>query len=205
MKQFVGFLAAAIALSCSTSSIASETECISIENDLDRLACYDRVAGRTPRTETEKVETGDWLVRTSKSEFEDTTDVYLSVTSNEPASCGHFSAPEKATLMIRCQENTTSLFLVTNCHLTSGHGGYGEIDYRVDNLPAGDRHFEASTDNRALGLWNGGRSIPFIKKLIGADRLLMRFTPFNESPTTVEFKITGLEEAIEPLRKECGW
>lgn len=35
--------------------------------------------------------------------------------------------------------------------------------------------------------------------------MIVRFTPFNESPVTAKFNITGLEEAIKPLRDSCGW
>ncbi len=203
MKLFTAGVVLATAFSCSAAFALGE--CAAIENDLDRLACYDQVSGRTPKTELSTVPTGDWVVRKDKSDFEDTTDVFVSVLSNEPAQCGRFGTPQKATLMIRCMENTTSIFMVADCHLASGHGGYGIIDYRIDDQPAGDRNFDASTDNRALGLWNGGKSIPFIKNMIGSDRLLMRFTPYSESKTTVEFRTTGLEEAIAPLREACSW
>lgn len=203
MKPLISIATAGFCFSV-TAAIALE-ECATIDNDLDRLACYDQASGRTPQSEVTIAPEGNWQVRKEKSDFEDTTDVFVSVDSSEPAQCGRFGTPKKATLMIRCMENTTSIYLAADCHMTSGHRGYGIIDYRIDDQPAGDRGFDASTNNRALGLWNGGESIPFIKKLIGSDRLLLRFTPFNENKTTVDFKTTGLEEAIAPLRKECNW
>jgi len=64
---------------------------------------------------------------------------------------------------------------------------------------------DESTDNKALGLWSGGESIPVIKKMFGKKQLIARMTPFSESPITVEMDITGLDAAIEPLRTACGW
>jgi len=89
--------------------------------------------------------------------------------------------------------------------MASGHGGYGTVEYRVDDKNAGKREFEASTDNSALGLWSGRKSIPFIKSMLAGKEMIFRFTPFGSSPVTARFEIDGLDEAIKPLRKECGW
>jgi type VI secretion system protein VasI len=102
-------------------------------------------------------------------------------------------------------ENTTAAMIVTSCHMASGFQGYGDVEYRIDDNPARTLSFEASTDNSALGLWSGGEAIPFIKALAGGKTLIMRFTPFNESPTTARFDISGLEAELEPLRAACGW
>ena len=110
-----------------------------------------------------------------------------------------------ATLLLRCLENTTAIYITTNCYLSSGYGGYGRVDVRLDDTPAFHSDMDASTDNKALGLWRGNRSIPFIKRMLGKDRMIVRFTPFNESPVTAKFDIAGLEEAIKPLRESCGW
>lgn len=184
---------------------APAQECPAIENDLDRLACYDRESGRTPTTETTTVPNGAWSVREEKSDFKDTTDVNLRLQSDAPITCSSYKQPAPATLILRCMENTTTLYIATQCHLASGHGGYGRVEYRVDTRKAKTRSFDASTDNAALGLWNGGRSIPMIKELIGAEKLLTRFTPYGESPVTASFNLNGLDEAIKPLRKSCHW
>ncbi|MCK8483275.1 type VI secretion protein [Aliiroseovarius sp. S2029] len=182
--------------------------CAKIDTDLDRLACYDKVSGRTPTSESieSSMPTGAWDTRIEKSKFEDTTDVFLSVASTQPVNCGGFAGPEKIVLYARCQENTTSLIIATGqCHLASGFGGYGRVDFRVDDEKSYDYRMNESTNNRSLGLWRGSQAIPAIKKLLGHDTLLVRFTPFNESPVTAEFRIEGLAEAVKPLRDACSW
>ena len=62
-----------------------------------------------------------------------------------------------------------------------------------------------STDNRALGLWRGGESIPVIKSMLGKRRMIVRATPYGDSPFMAEFIIAGLDEEIEPLRNACSW
>lgn len=202
----------AIAAALMTASIAqAETaldSCATIDADLDRLACYDKASGRTPETTTTppEEETGSWHTNIEKSKFEDTTDVFLNVSSNSSVNCSSFSNPEPVRLYLRCMENTTSMIIVTgNCHLASGHGGYGQVDLRADDDKARTISMEASTDNRALGLWRGSKAIPEIKRLLDKDTLLVRFTPFNKSPATAEFDISGVKNAIKPLREACGW
>ncbi|MBZ0128143.1 MAG: type VI secretion protein [Rhodobacteraceae bacterium] len=185
-------------------ALADVSECLPIENDLDRLSCYDREAGRNPVV-TEIPTTSDWEIDTRKSEFKDTTDVFMYLQSDEPLNCGIMRSDQKITLVLRCVENTTAIYLSTHCHLASGHGGYGNVEYRVDDRPAGKRGFDDSTNSKALGLWRGNTAIPFIKMLFGGEKLLVRFTPFSENAVTASFNISGIEAALEPLRKACNW
>jgi type VI secretion system protein VasI len=88
---------------------------------------------------------------------------------------------------------------------SSENNNYGDVTFRVDDQKARTVGFEESTNKRSLGLWRGGRSIPEIKRLFGGKKLIARMTPYSENPFTATFNITGLEEAIEPLRKACHW
>ncbi|MFN0113872.1 MAG: type VI secretion system-associated protein TagO [Paracoccaceae bacterium] len=194
-----------ISVSSQALAAGDPKECIPIKQDLVRLACYDRIVMATDSAEGAPLASaGKWAVETKKSEFKDTNDVFLTVRMEDVLECGMFDR-SPATLLLRCMENSTAVMLATSCHMASGFSGYGRVEYRVDDKPSRTKNFEASTDNSALGLWNGGSAIPFIKELFGGKRLLMRFTPFNESPVTAEFDISGLEEAIASLRKECSW
>jgi type VI secretion system protein VasI len=59
-----------------------------------------------------------------------------------------------------------------------------------------------STDNRSLffpdpmmkiiGMWN-------------IQQLVVGFTPFNANPVAIRFDVSGLANAIQPLRDACGW
>ena len=52
-------------------AFAAPQDCAPIENDLDRLACYDREAGRTPAVATVP-NASAWKVRLETSEMTDT-------------------------------------------------------------------------------------------------------------------------------------
>jgi type VI secretion system protein VasI len=180
-------------------------KCAAIESSVSRLACYDDLARQrdvaAPATTT--VTKGKWHVTTETSKIDDSTNVYLILESNGEFA-GKFGSSQKATLYIACRENKTDLYVVLGDHFLASSGGFGTVTYRIDKRAAKERQFVESTDNSALGLWNGV-GVSIIKELLSGASLLIRVTPFNESSITVEFTIAGLEEAIKPLRKACGW
>jgi type VI secretion system protein VasI len=192
--------------------------CKNLANDADRLACFDQAMtkDRTQPASTSKVESvavdekpekpkSKWYARKDTSAMTDDTNHFVSTTSIGYHQCSQFGTSGPITLWVRCMEDTTALIISGDCHLASGFDGYGEVTWRTDDDKAVTRSFEASTNNQSLGLWSGGRSIPAVKELFGKERLVVRFTPFSMSPVEATFDITGLEEAIGPLRQECGW
>lgn len=148
--------------------------------------------------------TGRWVVSEDRSAFDDSRTVVLSMESDDDIR-GQFGPSRPASLYLRCMENTTVVYLVLNDLFLSDIQGFGKVEYRIDDGKAGSVSMTASTDNKALGLWNGGSSIPFIKKLIEGERVVFRATPFNESPVEFVVDLAGLETAIVPLREACSW
>lgn len=193
------------ALALSMPASAAPADCIKIENDLDRLACYDKEAGRTPTVQSIAEPSGKWLVRQETSKLTDQPTVVMSVDSNEAVNCG-WNRGQKIELVLRCMENKTVLYFATGCHMVSNeYDDYGDITYRLDQEKAHKVRGDVSTDNKALGLWGGGASIPMIKQMFGKKQMIVRMTPYSESPFTATFDVIGLEKASEPLRKACHW
>lgn len=179
------------------------SKCLALDNDLDRLACYDLEAGRTPVTQEIETES-EWQTRLETSAMTDQTNVYMSLLSEEVVNCGWET--QKTTLLVRCRENTTSVIFSTGCHMTSSdYSNYGDVTYRLDDGLAQTIGFRESTNNRSLGLWRGAKAIPFAKEMLGKDRLIARMTPYGENAFTATFNISGLEAEIGPLRDACGW
>ena len=148
--------------------------------------------------------TGAWLISEDKSALDDTRTVVaiLASTTNLP---GQYTGSFNPTLYLRCMENTTVAYLNMGDYFLASLQGYGRVDYRVDEKKATFKNMEESTDNHALGLWSGRKSIPFIKELFGGKKLVMRVTPYNESPKEFEFDISGTEAAVKGLREACKW
>lgn len=200
MATAIGF-----ALLCSSSAIAAPADCISIEVDLDRLACYDREAGRTPTAAPVSRPAGEWRIHKETSKLTDQPTIVMMVQSDESIDCG-WNRGGKISLILRCMENKTVLYFDTGCHMASSdYNDYGEIVYRIDEEAARTVSGDASTDNRALGLWSGGRSIQVIKQMFGKSQMVARMTPYSENPFVATFNIAGIEETIKPLREACHW
>jgi type VI secretion system protein VasI len=147
---------------------------------------------------------GRWRIETETSAFDDSTTVFVALDSNEPIR-GQFGPAGPATLHLRCMENRTSLFLVLNDLFLSDIQGYGLVEYRIDDQEVETVEMTSSTSNKALGLWNGSKSIPMIKGLLLGQKVVFRATPFNESPVEFSFDLTGIDSATSLLRKACSW
>lgn len=182
--------------------LAAQTgaECARIADPDTRLSCYDALFV----TDAPVPRAGAWQVRDTRSALDDSRRVILIVESREPLR-GRFGRAEPASLILRCEENTTALFVNWGGHFMSDLNRGGRVDYRIDRRPPGQVTMQASNDHMALGLWSGRTAIPFIRQLLEGEELYLRATPFSESRIEARFPIAGLETAIRPLREACSW
>jgi len=175
--------------------------CAAMPDAGERLLCYDGIFREKVSPSTS---TGKWKLTTAKSQIDDTETNTLTLESEESIP-GRFGGREHATLIIRCQENVTAAYFIMGGHFLADIEGHDKVTYRVDDQRAVTEAFATSTDNMALGKWSGGSAIPFIKKLGGGRQLVIRVTPYNESPKTATFNISGIDDALQPVRKGCNW
>jgi type VI secretion system protein VasI len=171
----------------------ASTDCTSVSNDLDRLACYDAAAGRAPVISELRTDHENWIVEEKSSPL----------TDEKTISC-RFNNRSTVSFVVRCHENVTAAYFTTDCHMADIQG-HGKIEFRTDKNKAEVINADASTNNRSLGLWSGGKAIPFVKKLLDRDQLVARMTPFSDSPFVATFDISGISKIIEPLRSQCKW
>ncbi|SMF05206.1 type VI secretion system protein VasI [Tistlia consotensis] len=200
--RFSLFLAVLVLLGSTAAQAASPEDCAKIADDNRRLTCFDLIFRKS--SHTEKADYSKWRVTIERSKIDDTTNVFMFLDARGEIR-RRFGGTGYPTLVIACRENKTGLWLTFAGHFMADNGSYGDVTFRIDSEKAFDRSLSESTDHEALGLWSGDRSIPFIKQLFGKKTLLVRATPFSESSLTMEFPITGVEDAIEPLRKACHW
>ncbi len=186
-------------------AIAEETlQSCAAKPQAERLACYDALAEATVSETTVTPTKSEWRVRTDVSPVDDSKNVFLSVTGGNGIT-DRYGRDSEMTLVIACRENTTSAWVNFGGHFMSDIQGAGRVTYRVDSKPAQTKSFGESSNHEALGLWNGGTAIPWVKSLFGGDRLYLEAMPYSESKVHDFFPIAGLEEAIAPLRESCGW
>jgi len=206
MKVMFGLLVLCLmASSVHAATVKQLATCSGNKNAVERLACFDNLAktesADAPTTET--ADKGDWRVTSQTSKINDKTNVFLVAESIDEVR-QRYGDSAKAAVNIVCREGHTDIYLTFGNNFLADIQGYGELTLRLDKRPAKKIHMSESTDHMALGLWNGVGG-KLIKSMFGANHLFVEVTPFNESAVTAEFRIAGLEQAIEPLRKACKW
>ena len=164
---------------------------------------------KTPATapstpSSEPISKGDWQVTEEKSKIDDSKNVFLNLASLESIR-NQYGQVARLELWISCREKKTDLYFTFGGHFMSSVNGAGALTYRVDKKAAQKKEFTESNNHQALGLWSGPTSIPFIKEMFGGSTLFVRAVPYNESAVTGDFNISGIEDAIKPLREACRW
>lgn len=177
--------------------------CKSISDKDQRLACYDAVFDVKSNVDvTNSNNKGKWLVSDKISPIDDSKSVYLELIADSPISSGYKKSIPS--LHIRCKEKQTDFFIDFDVFL-----GSDSITptTRIDSEKAIKNLIWAlSTDHNAM-FYNGSskKVIAFIKSLINKNKLFVQVTPYSESPVNTTFDLTGLDEAIKPLRAACNW
>lgn len=189
----------------SAGTLAGEKEdigkCAAKKAGAERLICYDNIAKTLGVDKPQTVVTagkGKWIVRTDKSPINDTTNVYLSLSSEQSVRSGYNTVTP--TLLIRCAEGKTNAYITWDLYL--GLGSTSMLT-RLDKATAVTKTWSISTDNKAVFV--SGSDIIFAKQLMSHQTLLAQITPYSQSPVMATFDIGGLSEAIKPLREACKW
>lgn len=195
-----------IPLICSAASISKSqmAECGLKKNNVERLECYDNLAeniGATHPTVSSTESSGKWTTNKEVSPLDDSVNYYLSVESDQPIS-NRYGGTVTPVLTIRCKENTTAISIWWGVFLGIDSTS---VTYRIDDEKAHTSQWSISTKREHTGKWRGSTSIPFIKKLFGRKTLLLQVTPYGENSVLTNFKISGLKDAIKPLRNTCHW
>jgi type VI secretion system protein VasI len=203
MKRSILLLLACIL--ASSSALAADTsksiaKCSAIPGDLERLQCFDNLSRNlgldAPRAVPAKIAgIGKWNVKKTVNPIDDSTTVTLMLTAESGIS--KFGNP--IFLVVRCQSNSTDLFISWQDYL----GSDAYVTSRVGSSAADTRAWSLSTDSQAT--FYPENPVAFIKKLSDAEKFVAQVTPYSESPSTAIFDIRGLTEAIAPLRGTCKW
>jgi type VI secretion system protein VasI len=201
MKPLAAFVSILGLLAADAGWAVEPRDCAALDDEKLRLACYDeahRAGSSGPQGE------GKWRVTRQVSKIDDSPEVFVAVEAIDP-----LSGPEGRTstgiLMISCREGNTDVFLNFGEHTVSANRALANVTTRVDKNRARKVAMRPSRDRKALGLWSGRRAIPFVKDMLGARRLFVRALPPEEAAIDMEFEITGLVDAIKPLREACRW
>ena len=104
---------------------------------------------------------------------------------------------KKVYLVIRCQSSEISLYIGWNNYL----GSEASLTTRIGTEKAVKNRWSLSTDSQATF---DNQPTNTINKMLGNQKFIAQVTPYNESPVTAIFDITGIDNAVKPLIDVCG-
>jgi type VI secretion system protein VasI len=181
-----------------------------IRDSLAREAHFDSLADAAQLTRDSLAFTrraavegaGKWTRTNSRSPMDDSPTVILQLRSENVAT--GWLASNRTTLVIRCKERRTEVYVVTGMAANPELGAYHEasVRTRLDGARPQNETWSEATSNDAL-FSSGG--IPFAIQLVHARRFRLEFTPFNAGPVIVEFDLRGLAHDLPAVANACGW
>ena len=208
---------------CTVSPLFAQTKdinrCHAMKGSDNRLICYDLVTGYTAlepddtaegaSKTVETVPTAElpvvspsgkqWRYSDEKSALEERKDVWLSVISQNTEG-NSIGSPIHATLWVRCMENSTNLFIGFDRYTTDDQN----VKYKLDDGSIRKQWMETMRGGDGIGVWSGSRAIPFIKRLLGKDKMVVAYDTYS-GPVEFVFDVSGLSERIGPLSTACQW
>ena len=175
-------------------------QCAGIVGELERLECYDQLARSlglvSVQTELPPAEdAGTWKVSIKTNPLDDSKTVTLILLAE--SGTNRWGTP--IGLILRCDSHQTDVYVAWSDYL----GSEARVTWRVGDEDAKVAKWSLSTDKEAT--FYPYDEISFIKQLLTTDRFVAQVTPYNESPITAVFDLTGLANAIHPLQEACGW
>jgi len=145
--------------------------------------------------------TGKWKVTKKRSPMDDSSTVVLSLPAENIIQ--GWLRRERPTLMIRCQEGDTDVFIHagTPADVENADDRY-TVEVRVDKYRSFKDSWLGSTSRDAL--FAPGAAL-YAATFAHAESLTIRFTPFNAAPVVIKFDTRGLKGYLRSVAEPCGW
>lgn len=169
-----------------------------IEDRKERLAAFDELAASlfdesdapdgqadSASDEEAKPDTGAWEFWVESDPITD-EQVFFAVLE---AQSGQNEFGAKPTLFLRRTGGTDEVFVTWSDYFADERV---KVTHRVGSSDPVTRSWGVSTDNTAT--FYPGDATAFVKELAGAERLVLRTTPYDASPITAIFRVHGLRE-----------
>ena len=174
--------------------------CGKIDDDLSRLACFDalhvRVQG-APSVSPPVRGVGLWEVSTGRSQIDDSTSVTALLTASQPVGTGY--RQPSPTVVAHCKEGDLDFYTVWDVFVGSGKH---PVTMRLDADDARIDTWSVSTDHKAT--FYSGKVTVLFEALAKAKKLVVRTTPFGESPVMTSFDVSGFANVRPAILKACG-
>lgn len=155
--------------------------CARIEDDAERLACYDAifqavgdVAGESILLESEQL-------------------IPASPTGRAPV-----------TMTLVCDAGQLRVTLRFAGNTVANTGAFAPVTFQVDSRGTVVRNLSADASNTELSFAAGSESDEFLDSLVGGTNLRVRMTPVRQRMVNVIFRLRERAGEIAALRQACG-
>ncbi|SFI89615.1 type VI secretion system-associated protein TagO [Jannaschia pohangensis] len=143
-----------------------------------------------------------WVLRTEPAAFDDLTNVYLSVPSDQPLRCG---PRRRASLMLRCLEDRTAIYIAHDCATPPMDPEGWDVDLRFDQNAVQNVDLPVDSHGEAFGHWTYREARTLMEELLSAQTLSVRFTDLTGTESQMSFPVASLAEPLETLKQACHW
>ena len=138
---------------------------------------------------------GKWIVHRDTSSFDDSPIIVASLKAEKPVT-GWLDTyiPE---LLIRCRERKLDVYIDVGMSqdVESGNLDHSTVRLRFDDEAPFTTNTGHSTDGEALFF---EMKLDMYHKILGHERLLFSFVPFNANPVETWFDLRGIKELVQP-------
>ena len=126
--------------------------------------------------------------------FDDVNTVYFSLSADKTR-----SSNENVSLVIRAKPDETEVYIRWDNYL----GSEAYVTSRIDDGAVDEREWSISTDKEAT--FYPGDTVELIHAFINAEKYVVKITPYNESPVTAYFNLSGFSRKAEKYREYLNW
>lgn len=168
--------------------------CAAIANETARLSCYDRLV-ETMGVSAAGPEGTLWEVEFTVDPLTDARTARATL----PALQGTGADGRPIQLLFICAAGRTDAFLDWGYYLP----GQREVLLRLDDDGPQPTFWEPEANSTRARYRNEGDVLARI--LVPRRRLVARVAPPRRDPITAVFDLTGMDDAMTPLREACGW
>jgi hypothetical protein len=158
------------------------SQCVPVESDVERLACYDGLF-RDPQT----AQAGLSVVLQSE------TLIPARPTGRAPA-----------TMLVNCQADELTVAFSFAGNTMSALGRDAGITLQYDLQASRSRTASVNADNTAIVLDTSREAAAFLDGLAGATNLTVRITPVNSRSLSVRFRVDAFMTEVNQVRAACG-
>jgi hypothetical protein len=140
-----------------------------------------------------------WFIEEGKSEIDDTPSVSLGRRSISPYG-SKYGEDSYAFIGLRCRENKTEAVVASEELLDLM--GPVRVTLRFDGDKAVTEFWNLSTTSKSAF---ATQPIKLIRRMLAAERLVIRLYPTGSSEITASFDLGGLSTIIGKLQDACHW